>query len=357
MVKLIEGYYKANDSFYRIVKSEKGKFSASDASGNAYPLDVEYGDFGEADPEVQKRSGMKNYNVKLTINYIGDVNEEDKKDESEKKKMEFVDLGVVYAEGMKCSMKGMVGVSGLEKISEEEYEEIMNDFDPIEAPPGPYKLQPGKKGRIVWLTGAPGMGKSTSAQILARNQGYVYYEADCFMALKNPYVPLDVPNPSMAQMYQKVLKGPGMEKRKAVIKTMQSVWGDLMAGNEYDKEKLLEFYHHMAADIAREKKRIGGDFAIAHVLLTADIRAAMRELLGPDLVIIVLTMTSTDRRERILARHSGDSNAADMMDHFETLMERVQEDEPNTFELNVTSSMTKDEVVAEISKIIEELAC
>ena len=62
--------------------------------------------------------------------------------------MEFVDLGVVYAEGMKCSMKGMVGVSGLEKISEEEYEEIMNDFDPIEAPPGPYKIQPEKSGKV-----------------------------------------------------------------------------------------------------------------------------------------------------------------------------------------------------------------
>lgn len=43
------------------------------------------------------------------------------------------------------------------------------------------------------------MGKSTSAQILARNYDYVYYEADCFSALKNPFVPLNVDNPSMAQ--------------------------------------------------------------------------------------------------------------------------------------------------------------
>ena len=46
-----------------------------------------------------------------------------------------------------------------------------------------------------------------------------------------------------------------------------------------------------------------------------------------------------------------------LFQHFEKLMERVQEDEPNTFELNVTSAMTKDEVVAEISKIVEGLAC
>ena len=39
-----------------------------------------------------------------------------------------------------------------------------------------------------------------------------------------------------------------------------------------------------------------------------------REWLGPDLVIVVLTMSSADRRKRILARHSDDVNTADMMD-------------------------------------------
>ena len=40
------------------------------------------------------------------------------------------------------------------------------------------------QGRMIWMTGAPGMGKSTTAQILARNHGFVYYEADCFGSLK-----------------------------------------------------------------------------------------------------------------------------------------------------------------------------
>ena len=120
------------------------------------------------------------------------------------------------------------------------------------------------------------MGKSKSAQYLARNHGYVYYEADCFGALKNPYVPLDVANPTMAGMYQKPLRGPGMEERKAATKKIEGTWGRIMQGKDYDKEPLLEFYRLMAADIGKEKKRIGGDFAVATVLLTADIRAAMR---------------------------------------------------------------------------------
>ena len=120
------------------------------------------------------------------------------------------------------------------------------------------------------------MGKSTSAQLLARNHGYVYYEADCFGSLKNPYVPLDAENPSMAQLHQKPLRGQGAEERKAVLKKTQAHWGSMMQGKDYDKEALMQFYSLMAEDIAKEKKRIGGDFAIAHVLLTVDFRALMR---------------------------------------------------------------------------------
>jgi len=341
MSKLLEGCYEASDSFYRIFKDIDGKCEASDAAGNEYPMKIEYGDFGEADSVVQERSGGKHYNVKLTISFFG---------------ADLVDLGVVFDEGRQCSMKGIAGVSGLVKITEEDLERIRNDFDPIEAPPGPYIVQPKKKGKIVWLTGAPGMGKSTSAQLLARNHGYVYYEADCFNSFKNPYIPLDVANPSFAQMYQKVLKGPGMEERQSVVKKCQNVWRDLMAGNDYDKELMMEFYRHMAGDIVSEKRRIGGNFAIAHCLFTAEVRAAVRKCLGADLVIILLTMSSADRRERVLARHGDDVDAADLMDHFENLMEGVQEHEPNTIELKVDSTMTKDEVVTKIFEKIEKLS-
>ena len=131
-------------------------------------------------------------------------------------------------------------------------------------------------GDIIWLSGAPGTGKSTSGQILARNQGYVYYEADCFMLLKNPYVPLDIDNPGMGQIYQKNLKGPGMEERKVVIDKTVEEWNKVMQGGKFDTEVMAEFYRHLAIDVAREKKRIGGDFVIANILITADIREHVR---------------------------------------------------------------------------------
>ena len=80
----------------------------------------------------------------------------------------------------------------------------------------------------------------------------------------------------MAQMHQKILKGPGDKERLAVIQKTMTVFGDMMQGKEYDKKLMLEYYELMALDIKREKKRIGGDFAIAVVLLNKETRDHMR---------------------------------------------------------------------------------
>ena len=51
------------------------------------------------------------------------------------------------------------------------------------------------------------MGKSTSAQYLAKDHGYVYYEADAFGLLQNPFNNLESDNPSLATSSQRVLRG------------------------------------------------------------------------------------------------------------------------------------------------------
>ena len=158
------------------------------------------------------------------------------------------------------------------------------------------------------------MGKSTSAQILGRDHGFVYYEADCFGSLRNPYVPVNVDNPSIAQIHQKTLKGPGAEERKAMIQRVMTVWGDLMAGRDYDKELMMEYFTHLALDIKREKKRIGGNFAIATVVFDRQGRDHLRKFLGSDLIFVNLTMSMEERRARVLQRHSGDEASADLMD-------------------------------------------
>lgn len=170
----------------------------------------------------------------------------------------------------------MMGVSEFIKITEEEKIAIENDFDPIEAPPGPYKIQPENQGKILWFSGAPGMGKSTTAQIMAREDGHVYYEADCFAQLKNPYIPLDEENPSVAQIKQKSLKGPGMKERHQMSQIATDLFGRLMQGESVDMDEFKKYYKEMGNDIKREKERIGGDFAVAHVILHKEVRDMLR---------------------------------------------------------------------------------
>ena len=69
--------------------------------------------------------------------------------------------------------------------------------------------QPEKPGRIIWVSGPPGAGKSTTCQLMARRNGYVYYEADCMMpimGLVNPFTDIHVDNPTKASMKNNALK-------------------------------------------------------------------------------------------------------------------------------------------------------
>ena len=56
------------------------------------------------------------------------------------------------------------------------------------------------------------------------------------------------------------------------------VWGPLMAGQKYDKAKMSEYYKLMAEDIAKQKKRIGGNWATAMVVFSRGDRDMIRYL-------------------------------------------------------------------------------
>ena len=68
------------------------------------------------------------------------------------------------------------------------------------------KIRPENQGKLVWLSGPPGAGKSTTGQLMSREAGFVYLEVDCIMNFLNPFVPTDVENPSVSGFRQKALK-------------------------------------------------------------------------------------------------------------------------------------------------------
>merc|ERR550534_2800025 len=80
-------------------------------------------------------------------------------------------------------------------------------------------------------------------------------------------------------------------------------------------------------DVARDRARLGGDWAIAGVLFTSKMRQMARSELGEDLEIVMLEMTGEEQEERIRIRHEGSQDAVDLMKVFADQFEPVGESE------------------------------
>ena len=65
-----------------------------------------------------------------------------------------------------------------------------------------------------------------------------------------------------------------------------------MQGNfEGIEEQLEPFFKFLADHIAKERQRLGGDFAVAQAVFSRNQRNLLRQIIGPDLVFMVLNMT------------------------------------------------------------------
>jgi len=107
----------------------------------------------------------------------------------------------------------------------------------------------------------------------------------------------------------------------------------------------------MCEDIMRERKRIGGDWAVACVLDYKKLRQLVRGWMGPDLQIVVLDMKLEDQMDRMRKRHGGHESAVDFAKAVYDLSEPAGEEEANTIDLKVTPDMTPDDVVQKILKL------
>jgi len=312
------------------VKEDKGIIH--EHNGSSTEVKIEEGDFGEAEESIQKLTGKDRYSIKL-------VNRREKK-------------GVLTDDGRKMTCKGFFGIIEYVWINNEELAIIQKEGDPIDAPPAPYKIQPDNIGKLLWITGSPGLGKSTSAQLLAAKYGFVFYEADCFAACKNPYVPTDVENPSLAQRFQKPLVGDFLEERRKLSSKFADICEDIIAGNDYEKEGFKQYYDAMCADILKERARIGGDWVVAGVVLNKEVRNWIRSALGPELMIINLCMTREDTRDRLVSRNKGTNDFVDVLLVVHDICEAVEDDEKQAVNIIVTKDMTEHDVIERIKECI-----
>merc|ERR1712062_292364 len=297
-----------------------------------------FGDFGETHPDVKKESGKTRYNVEMSA-YEG-----------------MWKIPMVTSDDGKClTFYGMSRcVDFMDWLSDEALAEFIASGDPHDDLPHSYKVQPEYQGKILWLSGAPGLGKSTSAMLLGKNAGYVYYEADSFMNHMNPYVSTNSDEPSLAMMSQKFLKGIPQDRIDCVAAGL-GPFMDFIEGREYDLAAVCGFYGAMSKDIANEQKRIGGDFVIAQAVPTRKIRDFIRNQMGENLIFVVLHMSKEDQMERIVKRHGdANENLIEKMTMCHNVFEPAEDDEKNAIHCLITKDMTRDEVVEKIVQLLKD---
>lgn len=298
----LDGYFYTVRNKTSFIRVEGHRVTFHEAGRDVFSaMRIEFGEYGVAPEKMVLVSGVTNLNIKLVV-FFDQGNPERKVERFGVVSQDFSQLFF-----MDDANPDEVNIS--ERISKEEAEEILRaESDPVGCPPGPYRLQPGLTGRLLWISGDPASGKSTSAQLLARLQGFVYYEVDCFPKLRNPYIPLDEPNPTVVQDMMKPLSGPGCEERREVWGSVRNLWSKLINQQEEleeeEWERMGRYFHLLCENIKSERRRIGGDWAVAGCLLHRRIRDLIRANLGAQLVIVVLRMAGEAVRSRILSREA-----------------------------------------------------
>lgn len=295
-----------------------------------------YGDFGEAHPAIAQATGKARCNVMIVG--MGGI---------------WKSPAVLSDDGKTLTCYGMTqSVDVIDWMSDEDYAKFLASGHPADNLPHPYKVQPENKGKLVWISGAPGLGKSTTAMLMGKRAGYVFYEADAFMSHVNPYVSTDAAEPSAATFGQKFLTGVPQD-RIDVVARGKGPFLAMTAGKEYDFDVICLFYKFMCADVAREHSRIGGDFAIAQAVPKRNIRDFIRGILGEDLIFVVLHMSKEDQGARLRARHGDQATTAARLENMYNLYEQAGEDEPNTINCVITKDMSKDDVYNKVVELLK----
>ena len=159
-----------------------------------------------------------------------------------------------------------------------------------------------------------------------------------------------------------LLFSPHQNVSKESIKALKSrieLFEKIQKENFVDLYKTKQpLYEAMAEDIIKQRKRLGGNWAIAEATFSRKEREFLRNLIGNDLVFIVLNMTEACQISRLSSRHgNGDSGepVKNMLNKLYGLFEPAGDDELNAYNITIAEDMTPTDVLHKIMTLIENI--
>ena len=110
------------------------------------------------------------------------------------------------------------------------------------------------------------------------------------------------------------------------------------------------FLKLMCIEADVQRKRLGGDFAVAYLVQTRESRDLCRQLC-PNLVFITLTLTQTCQKKRLEGRF-GDREVPPFLSRMFEESEPAGDEEENAYNITITEDMTREEV---LNKVLEHI--
>ena len=132
-----------------------------------------------------------------------------------------------------------------------------------------------------------------------------------------------------------------------------------LSEQELDEVQGARAYKYMSECVGYERKRIGGDWAVAQAVPTRRLRDVIRKNLGNDKVVFILIGLDTEATRKRLNKRHGETEEGLIMTDFlmkvNSFYELKSADEENTYDVIVTNEMTPNDVVQKMMEIINEL--
>ena len=133
------------------------------------------------------------------------------------------------------------------------------------------------------------------------------------------------------------------------------LWEKVLDDKSIFEERFKPVYKLMADDIHRQRKRLGGTFAVAHGVTSRGNRDFIKTLMGPDLVFIVLNLTQECITERIMARHGECAEGAEGLERAYSAFQPADEDEERAYNVTIQKGMSKQEVLQKVLEIVDSI--